>query len=203
MKPRMREQIMPQPVVLISTVSKSGARNVAPWSNITPILRPFDEIVLASWIKRDTLVNIRETGEFVVNVPHAGMVEEVMICSRSYPPEVDEFLEAGLTARPSSQVQAPGIAGCLAWAECVLVEEISRERYSLVIARVAHLEADDTCFNEDGEMDYERARPLSVMLGDKGMRFTSPVTSGRYADYAEMFQGQTGVINAGNDSISG
>ena len=188
--PRMREQVMPQPVVLISTVSKSGVRNIAPWSNIAPILRPFDEIVLASWIKRDTLDNIRETGEFVVNIPPAGMADAVMICSKNYPPEVDEFLEAGLAPRQSHQVQAPGIAGCLAWAECNLIEEISRERYSLVIARVAHLEAEDTYFNESGEMDYEKAKPLAVMLGNKGMWFTSPVNSGRYADYSEMFQGK-------------
>ncbi len=192
LKARMREQIMPLPVVLISTVSKGGVRNIAPWSNITPILRPFDEIVLASWIKRDTLDNIRETGEFVVNIPPAGMIEAVMICSKNYPPEVDEFKEAGLTARRSSQVQAPGIDGCLAWAECTMVEEIARERYSLVIARVVHLEADDGCFNENGEMDFERARPLAVMLGDKGMWFTSPVASGRFADYSEMFLGKQG-----------
>ncbi len=179
---------MPQPVVLISTVSKNGVRNVAPWSNITPILRPFDEIVLASWIKRDTLDNIRETGEFVVNIPPVELAEAVMICSRDYPPEVDEFLEAGLTPRQSNQVQAPGITGCLAWAECKMMEEIARERYSLVIARVVHLEANDGCFNENGEMDYERARPLAVMLGDKGMWFTSPVFAGRFANYSEMFQ---------------
>lgn len=54
LKPRQREQALPQPVVLISTVGKNGVRNIAPWSNITPILRPFDDIILASWIKRDT-----------------------------------------------------------------------------------------------------------------------------------------------------
>ncbi len=43
-----------------------------------------------------------------------------MICARSYPPLVDEFLEAGLKARPSVEVKPPGIEGCLAWAECTL-----------------------------------------------------------------------------------
>ncbi|MCL6479985.1 MAG: flavin reductase family protein, partial [Peptococcaceae bacterium] len=62
--PRKREQIIPLPVVLISTVGEDGVRNIAPWSNITPILRPLDDIVLASWIKRDTLNNIRKTREF-------------------------------------------------------------------------------------------------------------------------------------------
>ena len=57
LKASQRENILPLPVVLISTISKEGIRNAAPWSNFTPILRPLDEIVLASWIKRDTLNN--------------------------------------------------------------------------------------------------------------------------------------------------
>lgn len=187
LEPRKREQVMPLPVVLISTVGKDGVRNIAPWSNITPILRPFDDIILASWIKRDTLNNIRETGEFVVNVPPVDLVEAVMVCSKNYPPEVDEFEVSGLKPRPSKKVKAPGIEGCLAWVECTLVEEIGRKNYSLVIGKVVHLEADDRFFNEAGEMDYERAKPLSVMLGDRGMWFTRPVFAGRYADYREMF----------------
>jgi len=100
---------------------KDGIRNAAPWSNFTPILRPLDEVLLASWLKRDTLENIRHTKEFVVNIPGVGMEDAVMICARNYPPEVDEFQEAGLRPRPSTIVGAPGIEGCLAWAECTLL----------------------------------------------------------------------------------
>ncbi|MCK9566669.1 MAG: flavin reductase family protein [Methanothrix sp.] len=88
MKPNQRENILPLPVVLISTVSKDGVRNAAPWSNFTPVLRPLVEVVLASWIKRDTLENIRQTGEFVVNIPSVGMEDAVMICARNYPPKM-------------------------------------------------------------------------------------------------------------------
>lgn len=79
LKPNQRENILPLPVVLISTVSKDGVRNAAPWSNFTPVLRPLEEVVLASWIKRDTLENIRQTGEFVVNIPPVGMEDAIMI----------------------------------------------------------------------------------------------------------------------------
>ena len=187
LKPSQRENILPLPVALISTVSKGGVRNAAPWSNITPILRPLDEIVLASWIKRDTLENIRQTGEFVVNIPPVGMEDAVMICARNYPPEVDEFAEAGLTSRTSAVVKAPGIEGCLAWAECVLEEEIVREKFVLIIGKVVYLAADDRFFAAGGGMDFQRAKPLSVMLGKEGMTFTYPAFSGRYAEYREMF----------------
>ena len=190
LNPKRREQVLPLPVVLISTISKEGVRNAAPWSNITPILRPLEEIVLASWLKRDTLDNIRETGEFVVNVPTVDMVEAVKICSRNYPPEVDEFEEANLASHPSAKVEPPGIDGCIAWMECELEEEILRERFSLVVGRVVHLEADDRYFDREGNMDFEKARPLSAVLGHQGVRYTRPVSAGAEQRYSEMFLGK-------------
>ncbi|WP_214020121.1 flavin reductase family protein [Methanoculleus sp.] len=185
--PHNRENVLPLPVVLISTVSKTGIRNAAPWGNITPILRPLDEIVLASWLRRDTLDNIRETGEFVVNVPPATMIEEVMICARNFPPEIDEFEEAGLTPRPSTTVAPPGIEGSVAWMECRLVEEITREKYALVIGKVVHLEMNDRHVTGEGDMDFGAARPLCMVCGNNGIRFTYPVDAGRFAPYSEMF----------------
>jgi flavin reductase (DIM6/NTAB) family NADH-FMN oxidoreductase RutF len=123
LEPDKRNMVMPLPVVLISTISKEGIRNAAPWSCVMPILRPLDLVIIASWLKRDTLDNIRQTGEFVINVPPAEMAGRAMVCARNYPPEVDEFEMAGLKPRPSANVKPPGIEGCLAWAECVLNEE--------------------------------------------------------------------------------
>ena len=100
LEPDKRNQALPLPVVLISTISKNGIRNAAPWSCVMPILRPLDLVVIASWLKRDTLDNIRQTGEFVINVQPVEVADEVMICARNFPPEVDEFEMAGLTARP-------------------------------------------------------------------------------------------------------
>jgi len=184
LKPSQRGQIMPLPVVLISTVSQSGVRNAAPWSCVTPVLRPLDEVLIASWLKRDTLDNIRQTGEFVLNIPPVGMEDAVMICARNYPPDVDEMVEAGLAPRPSKVVKAPGIEGCLAWAECTLEEEIARDRYVLIIGRVVHLEAEDLFFSETEGMDYEKAMPLCSMGGPNGMQFVRPVFTGKRDKYA-------------------
>ncbi|ABE51983.1 flavin reductase family protein [Methanococcoides burtonii] len=184
--PRKREQIFPLPVALISTVSNNGVLNVAPWSNITPILRPLEEVVMASWIKRDTLDNIRDTGEFVINIPPVEMSEKVMISSKNFPADVDEFKEVGLSPRRSSMIAPPGVEGCLAWAECSFIEEIAMDRFSLIIGKVVNLEVDDRFFNDNGEMDYENAKPMSCILGAKGLEFTYPANSGKKASYSEM-----------------
>lgn len=186
LKPYRREGVLPLPVVLISTVSSGGVLNAAPWGNVTPILRPLDEIVLASWTRRDTLDNIRATGEFVVNVPPADMSREVMICARNYPPEIDEFAEAHLTPRLSTVVTPPGIEGCIAWMECSLVEEICRDNYVLVVGKVKRLEGNDRYFTPEGEMD-PAARPLCMICGNTTMQFAYPEPTGHVAAYAEMF----------------
>lgn len=186
LQPHRREGVLPLPVVLVSTLSPAGVLNAAPWGNIMPILRPLDEIVLASWLRRDTLDNIRATGEFVVNIPTAGMSREVMVCARNYPPEVDEFAEAGLAPRPSKAVKPPGIEGCIAWMECSLVEEICRDRYVLVIGKVERLEGNDRYFTAPGEMD-PAARPLCMICGNTGMQFAYPEPTGHVAAYTEMF----------------
>jgi len=80
-----------------------------------------------------------------------------MTCAKSFPPEIDEFLEAGLVARPSIKVKPPGIEGCLAWAECTVVEETAREKYVLIVGRVVHLEADDRIFSPENGMDFREA----------------------------------------------
>lgn len=179
---------MPLPVVLISTLSQDGVRNAAPWSCVTPVLRPLEEILIASWLERDTLENIRQTGEFVINVPPSGMEGAVMICARNFSPEVDEFEMAGLQARPSARVKPPGIEECLAWAECVLEEEIAREKFVLIIGKVVHLEADDRFFSEADGMDLEKAKPLCAVGGQKGMKFAYPVLSGEGGEYASMLK---------------
>jgi len=162
------------PVVLISTISEGGIRNAAPWGCVMPILRPLDEILIASWLKRDTLENIRKTSEFVVNVPRSDMTKEVEICAKNFPPEVDEFEEAGLDPRASLKVKPPGIEGCVAWMECVLVEEILREKYSLIIGKVVHLEGNDNFFDENGGMDFDAAKPMSMVHGPSGICYTHP-----------------------------
>ena len=184
LKPNQRSQIMPLPVVLLSTISQDGVRNAAPWSCVTPVLRPLDEVLIASWLKRDTLENIRQTGEFVINVPRAGMEDAVMTCAKSFPPEVDELKEAGLVARPSIKVRPPGIEGCLAWAECTVEEEIAREKYVLIVGRVVHLEADDRFFSPENGMDFEKAMPLCIMGSNKGMQFVRPTATGEKGGYA-------------------
>ncbi len=73
-----RESLIPLPVTLISTVSEDGIRNIAPYSCVMPILRPFDLVCVASAKMRDTYVNIDNTEEFVINMPGVDLVDPLI-----------------------------------------------------------------------------------------------------------------------------
>jgi flavin reductase (DIM6/NTAB) family NADH-FMN oxidoreductase RutF len=63
LEPNQREDILPLPVALISTISKDGVKNAASWSNITPIPRPLDDIILASCHLARSKINITISNE--------------------------------------------------------------------------------------------------------------------------------------------
>jgi flavin reductase (DIM6/NTAB) family NADH-FMN oxidoreductase RutF len=187
LKPFMREGVMPLPVTFISTISRDGVRNIAPWSCVMPVLRPLDLIAIASAKKRDTLRNIRETGQFVINLAGANMVDKVVPTARHSPPHVDEFIEAGVEEKPSVMVKPPGIAGCYAWMECERVKENEEEKFVLILGRVLRLEIDDSVMEPEGRIDVEKAMPLMMTGSRKGMHFCTLKDLAHQEPFGAMF----------------
>ena len=108
----------PRPIGWISTHSASGILNLAPYSffnafNYTPPLIGF-----ASLGRKDTLVNIEQTGEFVWNLATRPLAEAMNASCAAAPPEVDEFQLAGLTPVPSRVVGVPRVAQSPVSFEC-------------------------------------------------------------------------------------
>jgi len=186
-KPFMREGFMPLPVAFISSMSKGGIRNIAPYSCIMPVLRPLDLICLASAKRRDTLVNIRETHEFVVNLAGTDLADKVIPTAKFSPPEADEFIEAKLEEKPSAIIKAPGIAGCYAWMECELFKEYEESDYVLVMGKVLRLEVDDQYLTDDGTLDIQKAKPLMMIGSRKGMHFCTTADTDRFEPFGAMF----------------
>jgi len=178
---------MPLPVAFISTVSLDGIRNIAPYSCIMPVLRPLDLICLASAWKRDTLKNIRETEQFVVNLAGENLADKVIPTAKPEPPEVDEFESAGLDAKPSELIKAPGIAGAYAWMECSLHKLYEEDNYVLVMGKVLRLEVADDVLTSDGVLNVADAKPLIMTGSRKGMHFSTLAETGYSQPFAAMF----------------
>ncbi|WP_300671881.1 flavin reductase family protein [Desulfoluna sp.] len=191
LKPFMREGIMPLPVSFISTISKEGIRNIAPYSCIMPVLRPLDLICFASAEKRDTLINIRETGEFVINLPGIDFEEKVIPTAKMSAPEIDEYELAHLEEKPSQTIKAPGIQGCYAWMECRLEKEFKEANYSLVMGKVLRLEVKDEVLDDNHHLNPFAANPLMMTGSQKGMHFCTIRETNGFEPFAAMFP--TGV----------
>ena len=186
-KPFMREGFFPLPVTFISSISLDGIRNIAPYSCIMPVLRPLDLICLASARKRDTLVNIRETREFVVNMVGMEFSDKVIPTAKFSPPETDEFDLVGLDEKPSETIGAPGIAGSYTWMECELFKVYEEPDYVLIMGKVLRLEVADEVLTPDGGLDIQKARPLMMTGSKKGMHFCTVTDIKHFEPFGAMF----------------
>jgi flavin reductase (DIM6/NTAB) family NADH-FMN oxidoreductase RutF len=148
--PEMFKKFLPLPVTLLTTMDKEKVVNAAPYGCVMPILRPLNLIALASALPRDTLRNIRQTKEFVVNVMGRPGFHQAIQCARNYPPEVNELAEVGLETLPSRKVAPPRVAEAVGWIEAELDKEGTGDNYALIIGRVLCAEINDRYF-QDGK----------------------------------------------------
>jgi len=162
LKPEMFKRFLPLPVTLITTVDQKGIPNAAPYSCVMPILRPLDLIALASALPRDTLRNIRETNEFVVNVMGNPSFRKAIKCAKSYPPEINELEEVDLETISSKKVSPPRVKDAVGWIEARVEKEVTGERYSLIIGKVLCSEINDLYL--DGERLIDP--PMVLLIPD-------------------------------------
>ena len=102
--------ITPRPIAFVSTAGRGGGSNVAPFSFFamggqSPQSVAFCPVADRNGNPKDTLRNIKETGEFVINIVTRSMAERVNQASAPYPHGVDEFDKVGFTKAPSIAVK--------------------------------------------------------------------------------------------------
>ena len=174
--------IVPRPVALVSTVDGNGVPNVAPFSFFSgvgsvpptllfcPVLRP-DLGTLP--VRKDSLSNVEETGEFVVNVVSEAVAAAANACATEVPPEVDEFALAGLTPLASEVVKPPRVAESPAQMECKLIQVIYTGRHAgagvIVLGEIVRFHIRQGMF-EDFRIDPAGLDAVGRMAGNTWVR---------------------------------
>jgi len=142
--------ITPRPIAWVSTVSLAGVPNLAPFSYFQGVCSNPPTIVLGIAYNRDgtpkdTLRNILDRREFVVNHVSRPLAEGMNASSAAYPPETSEWPVAGVTAVASAVVSAPRVQESKASLECRLTQMVplgegptGMPSSGLVIAEVVH-----------------------------------------------------------------
>ncbi|MEM4575850.1 MAG: flavin reductase family protein [Candidatus Nezhaarchaeales archaeon] len=115
---KISEELYPRLTVLITTCSKDGSHNVATFSFIMPV--SFEPKYLAFSIspRRRTFDNIKDVGEFVVNVPTEDMLQKVWLCGSRSGRDINKIDLAKLQIVESKKVKPPRIKGCPVQLEC-------------------------------------------------------------------------------------
>jgi flavin reductase (DIM6/NTAB) family NADH-FMN oxidoreductase RutF len=165
--------IVPRPIGWISTLSKDGVANAAPFSWFNAVCGD-PLMVMAAVGKRkgaakDTTTNIRDTGEFVVNVATESNAAKMVQSSADYPASVSEFDAAGLTPLPSQRVKPSRIAESPIHIECALEQIIAlgNNATDLIIGRCLMLHIDPAVLAEDGMVDVAKLRPIARLGRDE------------------------------------
>jgi flavin reductase (DIM6/NTAB) family NADH-FMN oxidoreductase RutF len=169
--------VAPRPIGWISTLDETGAANLAPFSyfngmSATPPMVMFACNEPADRDEKDTLRNVRRTGEFVANLATFALREEMNGTSATVPHGVDEFELTGLAKGASRRVKPPRVAASPVSMECRLLrvfdfepEAPGERRSSVVFGRVLAIHIDDAYLDADGRFDVVKARPMARLGG--------------------------------------
>jgi len=150
----MSASITPRPIAWITTLSKEGVRNAAPYSFFN--MMGADPALVAIGLMRrpdgsykDSAQNIIDTGEFVVNLVGEPDAAAMNVTCIDAPPEVDELTDAGLETAPSLGIAPPRIASAPVSMECRLFHRLDAGLSTIVLGEVRHFHIKDELVDAD------------------------------------------------------
>lgn len=161
--------VTPRPIGWISSRSADGINNLAPYSFFNGVAYVPPQVMFASTgVKpdqpesKDSLTNIRETGEFCVNVVEYAARDAMNASSATLGKDVDEFAHAGLEAVECDTIACSRVGGAPAALECKLTQIVQLPGASnwVVFGEVTGVHLRDDCI-VDGRFDVSTYQPLS------------------------------------------
>jgi flavin reductase (DIM6/NTAB) family NADH-FMN oxidoreductase RutF len=156
----------PRPIGWISSTSKAGILNLAPYSffNAFNYVPPIVGFASIGW--KDSVRNIEETGEFCWNLATRPLAEQMNQTCAAVPPDTDEFALSGLTPAPSRTVAVPRVLESPVSMECRLSQLIQLQRADgdkvptwLVLGEVVGVHIERSLL-KDGVYDTAAGQPI-------------------------------------------
>jgi flavin reductase (DIM6/NTAB) family NADH-FMN oxidoreductase RutF len=163
--------LVPRPIAWVSTMGADAVANLAPFSFVGAVSGEPPMLVLGVGRRRgerkDTARNLIATREAVVHVPDRAMAEKMVATSASVPPEVDEFVLAGLRTAPSRKVKPPRVAAAKIALECKVVQHmpVGAGPTDLFFLEVVCYHVADDVIGADGLPDARAMRAVGRLAG--------------------------------------
>ncbi|MDR6396657.1 flavin reductase family protein [Herbaspirillum seropedicae] len=171
----MSSLIVPRPIAWVSTLDAQGRANLAPFSFFQMVTGKPPTLLICPLLQRggklkDTVLNIDERGEFVVNLATPAQAAQLNETSFPFEAGVSEFEACGVTSAPSQRVAPPRVAAAAASFECKLamLEPYPRHAPSchLVLGEVLVAHVQDDLLDADGKLDPGKVDLLFRMGGE-------------------------------------
>jgi flavin reductase (DIM6/NTAB) family NADH-FMN oxidoreductase RutF len=143
--------VVPRPIALVTTIDGAGRVNAAPFSffNAVSSVPPVVVLGISPGVNggdgyKDTERNIRDSGEFVVNLVDEALARRMNICAVDFPSDVAELDMAELTPVPAAEIRPPRIMESPVSFECRRITGLSLgPRSVLEVGRVIHIHIRD------------------------------------------------------------
>ena len=166
--------IVPRPIAFVSTIDSQGQGNLAPFSfyngvSSSPPCVVFSVSRKPDGSKKDTLLNIEQTKQFVINSANMWLAEPLVQCGANYPHGVDEMQLSGLTAVAAERVKPARVKESAISMECELYQLVeigdgSPGSACLVIGRIILFHVAKQVY-QLGKIDLSQLQPLSRLGG--------------------------------------
>ena len=153
----LRDAVMPRPIAWVSTIDGAGQTNLAPYSFFN-VVSPNPPVLGFSvgprnerhgsdaFERKDTLLNIQETGEFVVNIVPERYMEQMVRTSDPLPHGQSEFAHTGLIEAASTTIKPPRVAGATVSFECTTYDIVYIGKSAWVMGQVRTIHVDPAVY---------------------------------------------------------
>jgi flavin reductase (DIM6/NTAB) family NADH-FMN oxidoreductase RutF len=165
--------VVPRPIAWVSTVGVDGTLNLAPFSFFNAVGGNPPTVMFSvgrrSGQPKDTLRNVQETGEFVVNLANQALAEAMVQTSGDWSYEVNEFEMAGLELAPSVEVKPPRVAMAPAALEAKLTQVVPVEGTdsTMILGRVIRYHLREGLLRPNGLVDATLLQPVARLGGNE------------------------------------
>ncbi len=172
--------VVPRPIAWVSTLSPTGGRNLAPFSyfNVMSAAPPTLMFSVGHTGSergfKDTYDNLSESRECVVNIVDESVAEAMNNSATNYPPEVDEFDMAGLTALESIHIAPFRVAESPVHFECKLNQILTLEneygRSDVMVCDILAIHVAESVYMGDHKIDPMKLKVIGRMAGSDYIR---------------------------------
>ena len=166
--------VIPRPIGWISTIDQNGINNLAPFSYFNILGDDPPHIMFSTRrdnnTNKDTLNNVLNNKQFVVNMVTEELVEQMNATAQSVPSEVDEFELVGLTPLPSTLIKPNRVKESPITFECEMVHHYFLENSKaggacVVIGRVIMMHIDESVLLDNYKINMETYKPVARLAG--------------------------------------